>query len=193
MDRDGDFDRTWWDIETLLTWIGGEESAGLDEIEKHAERLGLTGQLGSLYSGFGTLRSREAIPELEFADCVLQKVNGRYVYLSNPDTRGSPLAGWQHLRLRADKAKMVWSRSQAAPPETHPGNNERPAADPVAPPARKSHPKKTKREAVSEYMVRTYPQGIPPGVSDKHIAAELRKKNIASVSERTIQRARRGT
>ncbi len=63
------------------------------------------------------LKPREAIPEIEFADCVLQKHNHRYVYLSNPETRGSPLTGWQHLRLRADKAKVVWLRGQAAMPE----------------------------------------------------------------------------
>jgi hypothetical protein len=53
MDRDADFDRPWWDIETLLKWIGEEESAILVEIEAHAECLGLTGQLGPLYPSSG--------------------------------------------------------------------------------------------------------------------------------------------
>jgi hypothetical protein len=58
MGQDADFDRPWWDIETLLKWIGEEESVGLPEIQKHAERLGLTGQLGPLYTVFGTLQPR---------------------------------------------------------------------------------------------------------------------------------------
>lgn len=128
MNQDAGFDRPWWDIETLLKWIGKDEPAGLAEIEKHIECLGLTGQLGPLYPGFGRLKPREPIPEIEFADCVLQKFNGRFVYLSNPETRGSPLAGWQHLRLRADKARAIWLRGETAPLETNRGMTEGPAA-----------------------------------------------------------------
>jgi hypothetical protein len=53
MDQHPDFDRPWWDIETLLKWIGEDESVGLAEIEKRAERLGLTGKLGPLDRGSG--------------------------------------------------------------------------------------------------------------------------------------------
>jgi hypothetical protein len=120
MDQDADFDRTWWDIETLLKWIDAEEVAGLAEIERKADRLGLTGQLGPLDRGFGALQPRETIPEIEFADCVLRKVAGRYVYLPNPETITMQyMGGWQYLRLRADKARAVWPGKKRASGVTH--------------------------------------------------------------------------
>lgn len=50
--------------------------------------------------------------------------------------------------------------------------------------------KTTKSAAVAAFIVKTYPKRIPPGVSDKSIARDFKARTNASVSERTVRRAR---
>jgi hypothetical protein len=52
-------------------------------------------------------------------------------------------------------------------------------------------PKDTKLEVVLQHLHERYPQGIPAGITDKMIAADLKAKKII-VDVRTIGRARRG-
>ena len=107
MQQDDEFDQPWWSIKVLLKWIGKGEEEGLAEIRRNESRLGLTGKRGPWY---GTQNPRSSIPDFEFLDCHLEKTNGGYFYLCNPDFRGTPKAIWQDLQLRSADAKAVWPK-----------------------------------------------------------------------------------
>jgi hypothetical protein len=47
----------------------------------------------------------------------------------------------------------------------------------------------TKRDAVKDFVAKHYPDGIPPGVTRKHIARQVEAEMKVSVDERTVGRA----
>ena len=92
---------------------------------------------------------------------------------------------------RRPKWRTLWFDHEACERIWPPASNVSEARIEDDDQAKAFYPKGTKLEAVRQHIQQTYPQGIPGGITDKTIAAELMAEGI-DANVRTIRRARRG-
>lgn len=105
-----------------------------------------------------------------------------------PDVLGTELTrdeffGW--LGKRGPWRPAFWGDVATTDAQTHPTARKGAFSD-----KRPAGRKPTEREAVTSFIAKHYPEGVPAGKSNKSIAAEAERATGVSASERTVRRAR---
>jgi|SRR5215469_5808707 len=90
-----------------------------------------------------------------------------------------------HESVRCEHGIGSRGSGRAKPAESEAGNATHSTPTPLL-------PRQTKRAAASEFLTQTYPEGIPPGMSDKELARKYVACTGVQISPRTLRRARTG-